>query len=1074
MGTKVQNLPRYYSMRDLNEESSSCGWPLFYGDKTLTNGQHYHNHLLSTTADACSAYDKDILKQKMLEHEATFKNQVFELHHLYRIQRDLMGEVNMKELHKNKIPVETSFSKGPLASQIKSEDGKIWYSPGFPIGSSTCARPSISGVEGSHSQLHPSKAISKQDSMFPSPNESSSKHVEVLESRPSKVRRRMFDLHLPADEYIDTEESEKLSYEKRSGTTIVFPYRNCNHDVNLKTGSQEDSPRPEQSLRNRNGLFDLNEAVEVEEINNASHSPTLNHYPYQGETDCSDLSAKQKLKFFCLSRDDLLNSHHGTDSWARNNGYLESGSGKGLILSGLEAGKAKSKLKPIPQVFKQEQSLLSCHKMQDALSRAHKPTSDCPTNESKADLLWEKAVSNLDISKRNHEYTTNKYAESVVSSHRPGLFAIAPSPDLAKSWSHSASSLEMTISSLNQKLASAQTPPWLNASGALSRSSQSHQNNGILGDIWPQHINSKSHLGFRCEVPVQNGFYHGSSSGCKELSADISSISYDYLNHNNDDDHKRIHVHSSNGSAKYYESSNSNCNKQSGKVINFNVLLSNGSSNMLVTQSGLGIMDGEQKHEEQLAILPWLRAKTAGKNDVQNAARGLTTVELSLSHVTSLSGKDETGLGSSRKVMHNVTSGFCFNDIEPRRAKVSESCGIKEILGVPIFDRPHISVKESSSLTSPSVSVPEPSDVELLGAKQKTQVFDINLPCDDDVLELDKQAVPEIIVSEKGSPTKEAKSRNQIDLNLSMSEDEKILVTIPTCSVQVKADIDLEAPAVPERERGAVREEKQIETPLVSPVGTQYTVEQPQDEIMRYAAEAIVAMSSLCCNQVDDVIDSPSESPVTDLLNWFVDVVSLCADNWERKYDNSRERDGEDNEESYSQGLDYFEAMTLKLPETKEEDYMPKPLVPENLRVEETDISLPTRTRKGPVRRGRQWRDFQMDILPGLTSLSRHEVTEDLQAFDGLMRATGHSWHSGLTRRSYSRNGCGRGKRRSQVTRSPPPPVATIEMNTPLVQQLNNIEARLEDRGLTGWGKTPRRPRRQRCPAGNPILHQSG
>ncbi|OIW10270.1 hypothetical protein TanjilG_28021 [Lupinus angustifolius] len=552
-------------------------------------------------------------------------------------------------------------------------------------------------------------------------------------------------------------------------------------------------------------------------------------FSYRGETECSDISAKQKSMFFGLSRDDLLNTHHGTDSWARNNGYLESGSGKGLILSGLEAGQTKSKLKPIPQVFKQEQSLLSCHKMQDALSRAHEPTSGYPTNQSKADLLWEKTFT---------------------------------------------SSLEMKTSSLNQKLASAQTPPWLNASGALGRSSQSHQNNRILGDIWPQHINSKSHLGFHCEVPVQNGFNPGSSSGCKEQSADISSISYDYLNQNNDD-HKRIPVHRSNGSAKYYESLNSNCNnKQSGKVINFNVLLSNGSSNMLVTQSGLGIMDGKQKHKEQLAILPWLRAKTAGKNEVQNAARDLTTVELSFSHVTSLSGKDEIGLGSSGKVMHNVTSGFCFNDIEPRRAKISE------------------------------------------------------------------------------------------------------------------------ASAVPVRERGADPEEKQIETPLLSPIGTQYTVEQPQIELMTHAAEAIVAMSCLCCNQVDDVPDSPSESPVGDPLNWFVDVVSSCADNLERKFHNSRERDGEDNEESYSQGLDYFEAMTLNLPETKEEDYMPKPLVSENFRVEETGISLPTRTRNRPVRRGRQWRDFQRDILPGLTSLSRHEVTEDLQAFDSLMRATGHSWHS--------------------------------------------------------------------------------
>lgn len=75
MGTKVQSLPGYYSMRDLNEESSSCGWPLYYGDKTLANG-HYHNYLPSAAADACPTHDKDVVKQTMLEHEAIFKNQV--------------------------------------------------------------------------------------------------------------------------------------------------------------------------------------------------------------------------------------------------------------------------------------------------------------------------------------------------------------------------------------------------------------------------------------------------------------------------------------------------------------------------------------------------------------------------------------------------------------------------------------------------------------------------------------------------------------------------------------------------------------------------------------------------------------------------------------------------------------------------------------------------------------------------------------------------------------------------------------------------------------------------------------
>ncbi|GAU46021.1 hypothetical protein TSUD_95970 [Trifolium subterraneum] len=934
MGTKVQSLPGYYSMRDLNEESSSCGWPLFYGDKALANGQYYQNHLPSAAADVCSAYDKDVVKQTMLEHEAIFKNQ-------------------------------------------------------------------------------------------------------ILESRPSKVRRKMFDLHLPADEYIDTDEGEKFSDENISGTTI--PDRCCKDgkgdDVNLfcgngeKTGSHEGTSRSEQCLRSRNGLADLNEPVQVEEINAAACIPPLNHNPYQGAAECSDLSAKQKSRFFGFPTEDLLSPHRAPS----NNGYLKNdGSGK-LWISSKETGQGKSSSNPIPQVLKREQSFFSSTTIQDTLGKGSEPTSDYLSNRSKTGLWREKMVGGLDISQRNNAHSTDKYLESVISSHSPGLFAISPSSDFAKS--RSLSAREMASSSLNQKLMSVPIPPspFLNASGALSRSSQLHQSNGILGDGWPLNINSKhNNPNFHREAPV----------------------------------HPRIAEHFNNGSVNYNKRSNLICNMTSGKDINLNVRLSNG----LVTQSGLGTVDGEQKHGEQLAVLPWLRSKTTCKNEAQNSGSGrhVTSGELSFLQVASLSKKDETGKGASENFMNNVTSDLCSNVNGPCMIEAGESSSKNKILGVPIFGMPLISAKESPSLTSLPVSVPNPSVTGLVENNRKNLVLDINLPCDADVLEvdMDKQSVTEIIVCKEGFSKMEATSRNQIDLNLSMSEDETVPTTIPTTNVKMKVVIDLETPAVPETEEDAILEEKQVESSSVSPLGPQVTVEQPQDEFMRYAAEAIVTMSSLCCNQVDDPASSPSETPIMDPLSWFADVASSCVDDMQRKFDNSRGKICEGKGRSSSQEMDYFESMTLQLEEIKEEDYMPQPLVPEDFILEETGTtSLPTRARKGPARRGRQRRDFQRDILPGLSSLSRHEVTEDLQTFGGLMKATGHAWN-GLTRRSSSRNGFGRGRRRSQVPPSPPPPVATIETCTPLMQQLNNVEVGLEDRSLTGWGKTTRRQRRQRCPAG--------
>ena len=63
-------------MRDLNEDSNSCSWPLFYGDKTFTNGQYCNGFSPRVIADVYPGNDKDVVKRTMLEHEAIFKNQV--------------------------------------------------------------------------------------------------------------------------------------------------------------------------------------------------------------------------------------------------------------------------------------------------------------------------------------------------------------------------------------------------------------------------------------------------------------------------------------------------------------------------------------------------------------------------------------------------------------------------------------------------------------------------------------------------------------------------------------------------------------------------------------------------------------------------------------------------------------------------------------------------------------------------------------------------------------------------------------------------------------------------------------
>ncbi|KAI4381371.1 hypothetical protein MLD38_007447 [Melastoma candidum] len=239
---------------------------------------------------------------------------------------------------------------------------------------------------------------------------------------------------------------------------------------------------------------------------------------------------------------------------------------------------------------------------------------------------------------------------------------------------------------------------------------------------------------------------------------------------------------------------------------------------------------------------------------------------------------------------------------------------------------------------------------------------------------------------------------------------------------------------------------------------------------MRSAAEAIMAisLSTIQNGFYLDIITQLAGS-MDDPLNWFADVAVMCLNDTEMRYGASPSKCGRSrfqDEESTSEEIDDFESMTLKLTEMTSEDYLPKPFIHEIPHEDEPVAnSVSNRPRRGQARRGRQRRDFQRDILPGLASLSRHEVTEDLQTFGGLMRATGHVWQSGLTRRN-SRNGGGRGRRQTTVTASQNAP--NYNPRT-LVQQSSPIEvAGVEDKSLTSWGKTTRRPRRQRCPSGNP------
>ncbi|XP_059278351.1 uncharacterized protein LOC132032694 isoform X1 [Lycium ferocissimum] len=1014
MGTQV-----HYKgyMRDLSEDSNSSNWPLFYGDKTFTNGQYCNGFMSRTKTDAYPGYNKDVLKEKMLEHESIFKNQVVELHRLHRIQMDMMDEIKREELYKLRTSMDPSSSSSHLGSQVPSEDARKWHITSFPSANSK------SGREVVNSPLNFSKGNGGHFGQCQLQNGCSSNICEVLEVRPSKVRKMLFDLELPADEYIDTDSNEQL---QPNGVSSNPSYRvNGNYTVAQESSAKlfsncgQNGSTSNTCLRSSNLLADLNEPAQLDE---ATPSPVEFLGYGNNHRDSRDLntSAKSIPAFLASPRGATWNSHHARPNGSLNSRYVDSkGKERDWFSSAYETGNIKGSMASVPQSLEQDKLPTPSHAVQVMLNKAYQPPGIHSFHHTRDDLWKQRAVHSLETFHINREpnYThVEPFGGSQMTS---------PHPFANSEWSRTVCSWGKPSGDFTQRPSSGHTNPSLLPS-SVSKSGQASQNHGFFGEKW--HISDNSRL---------NRFDHGSSSAsrispvCFPSASKVESLTSERL--------------STNGFPKDLNSTN-DMNSVSEKGFDLNLL----SQNEGPSECDIELVDGKREIQDPLSVFPWLKAKQSGRNE-------------------------ET-------------------DCNTRATKeVGETRSIRKILGVPILENSLASKTESSSLVSTSVvTLPSSPEGENSRHERKKMLIDINMPCDDlSMTEPEKPAAIEPPVPEKVMETKVNNIRNCFDLNSCITEDEDPF-SVESNNVSVKKavlEIDLEAPFVWDDEETDMPEEGGKQHEEKSSLSVEDKPEQRQDEIDRIAAEAIVAISSSCCDPSDDSSES---------LRWFVDVISSFAAEPEDGPERGREgkdvvivaengpergrigndvaivaengpevgRIGKDVAifaRSTAKELDYFEAMTLQLTETKEEDYMPKPFVPEFQKMEDGGTtSLTNRPRRGPARRGRQRRDFQRDILPGLVSLSRHEVTEDIQTFGGLMRATGHTWSSGLTRRTGGRNG----RSRRTVFES----VAPTPISPPILHQHNNIEASLEDKNLTGWGKTTRRPRRQRCAAGNPPV----
>lgn len=313
---------------------------------------------------------------------------------------------------------------------------------------------------------------------------------------------------------------------------------------------------------------------------------------------------------------------------------------------------------------------------------------------------------------------------------------------------------------------------------------------------------------------------------------------------------------------------------------------------------------------------------------------------------------------------------------------------------------------------------------ETVRRSRKCRLIDINLPCDPTSVEEP--------LSEDHPVGGDYSNSARINLNSPMNDDGSSPKT--SCSERIALEIDLEAPPSPEvEERPPPRgdsEENLLETGQVS------TPEEdggdPFEELAKIAAEAIVSISSSPSSKTQPFPDfQKCEASDSGTLEWFAGLIHSIS------HDLEKENDFGSLNYNNTYKLDEFEAMTLELTEMKEEEYWSKS---SSAQIENLSCSMPlgTQMRKGRTRRSKR-KDFQREVLPSLTSLSRYEVTEDIQMIEGLMEAAGTPCH--LTR---GRRACRMGRK----PRAAKKPISEMPES--------------HDGPLMSWGKANRQPRGER------------
>ncbi|KAM3278258.1 hypothetical protein ACQJBY_045859 [Aegilops geniculata] len=979
MGAKVEGEsynPGYYATGDLHMDSN--GWRSPYYEDRTSNGQLY-NGFMTKQADGYSEYDNETLKRTMLSHEAMFRQQVYELHRVYKIQRDLMKHYENKDPYA--YPELADASQTNSSSQVQPNGSKmIWQ---MPLVAKTYGEATVAV----HTDTNHSFKFLSDGSVLPSPNGFPSNGVAL------NTKQGIIDLELPADHYIDDDNTSDNKPIDFLGVDSGTKPPNGAEGLGRFNDNSSTSGLPTTNKPGGCHVADLNEPITGMHMGGTNGSVSRG-LPYTLENSWRQSAVRSSTANFGFNKEYSKEKH--TDEGTSSN-FLDA------------SAKLRQEEKPLIDKGKQvsNQSFFTPRYSNADLQKSFKVADGrSATNEiiyhgQNSSVGWFSKGPMGASPINNFARLDHPHHSSIGTPVAPISIPHIDHPSVASPIG--SCTVDPRSSVINNAF---QRVPSFNGSSTVN----SYKSPSAV----TQSIGPSIHKLKRFDN--LDGSYFGfppdpfSASRSRQQVAISSEL---------EQRNCLMFEHSAARQSHGYPQST---NGKGIKNFNLNEALSDGLEELVERdRRSVGNLQ-HSKGEGSVFGISWLKNKATCADPT-----GLEKQRKMLGH--------SNGTAADTKINNNLTGITPIVCNLSDSASTSLGCRIKiDDASEGITDRTWLVCNKAEESTTRHLPL----------SSQKP-------------LDRDGQAA-EGVVKKSGA----AVVRNLFDLNddVPHEDNSESSVVSHECDVaalqnnHAKRTFLFDLEEVPACEDGAAWTSQQECTPS-GKLGASKEADMCFPSATD-AAQIILALST----DVPTTTGTPD-----DMLQWFAELVISSMDDHAEQ---AKVQGCIDN--SSDDGSDSFEALTLKLEECKTDERWTRtpepPLTDDDQAV--SAVNLLSKPKRGPQRKRRQKRDFQKDILPGLSSLSRPKIIEDIQLIEGLVQASGGSWESSLTRRARG------GRTRGRKPRKDQPATVEIEAEaSPPPSKPDSVGLEADERGMVSWGRTTRRCRKPRCPSGNSVAASS-